>query len=134
MDSNLIIYLYYYLKSNSVLLHFYSCCIVITIRSVRSENTACTKVVNLFARNVRIALIITTKKLDLGDLVQEVVCISLVMSSAAHRFGLVEFWIFVVVFYRQAQWKKSKQVPVFKIWRFQIHELLRTLLLRAVLL
>ena len=91
MDSNLIIYLYYYLKSNSVLLHFYSCCIVITIRSVRSENTACTKVVNLFARNVRIALIITTKKLDLGDLVQEVVCISLFMSSAAHRFGLVEF-------------------------------------------
>ena len=91
MDSNLIIYLYNYLKSNSVLLHFYSCCIVITIRSVNSENTACTKVVNLFARNVRIALIITTKKLDLGDLVQEVVCISLFMSSAAHRFGLVEF-------------------------------------------
>ena len=57
---------------------------MITIRSVRLENTACTKVVNLFARNVRIALIITTKKLDLGDLVQEVVCISLFMSSAAH--------------------------------------------------
>ena len=57
---------------------------MITIRSVRLENTACTEVVNLFARNVRIALIITTKKLDLGDLVQEVVCISLFMSSAAH--------------------------------------------------
>ena len=35
------------------------------------------------------------------------------MSLVAHRFGRVEFRIFVVVFYRQAHLKKSKQL--FKI-------------------
>ena len=47
------------------------------------------------------------------------------MSSAAHRFGRVEFRIFVVVFYRQAQLKKSKQI--FENRNVQIDELPKTL-------
>ena len=33
---------------------------------------------------------------------------SIFIPLVAHRFGYVEFWIFVVVFYRQAQLKKIK--------------------------
>ena len=34
----------------------------------------------------------------------------LLMSLVAHRFARVEFWIIVIVFIRQAQFKKSKQI------------------------
>ena len=49
------------------------------------------------------------------------------LSLVAHRFGHVEFgiWnIIVIVFFRQEQLKKSKQI--FKIRHVQIHELPRT--------
>jgi hypothetical protein len=46
------------------------------------------------------------------------------MSLAAHRFGWVEFGIFVVVFCREAQWKKSKEI--FEIRHVQIDEMPRT--------
>ena len=48
------------------------------------------------------------------------------MFSAAHGFEHLEFehWIFVVVFYWQAQWKKSKRT--FNIRHAQIDELPRT--------
>ena len=127
MDSTLIIYTN--LKSNSFLLHYYSCCIVITIRSVRLENTACTKVVNLFARNVRIALIITTKKLDLGDLVQEVVCISLFMWIWTCRILNIEYLLFFLQAGTVEKIKNKYTYSKFKIRHFQIHELPRTLLI-----
>ena len=47
------------------------------------------------------------------------------MSLVAHRFGRVEFRIFVIVFFRQAQLKKSKQI--FEIQHVQIDDLPRTL-------
>ena len=47
--------------------------------------------------------------------------ISEVMSLVAHRFGRVEFWMFVVAFLRLAQLKKSKQY--FEIWHVLIGEL-----------
>ena len=46
------------------------------------------------------------------------------MSLVAHRFGHVEFRI-LVVFYRQAQLKKSKQI--FQIRHVQMNQLPRTL-------
>ena len=44
------------------------------------------------------------------------------MSFVAHRFGGVEFRIIVVVFFRQAQLKKSKQVfEISKSMSYQGH-------------
>ena len=43
------------------------------------------------------------------------------MSLVAHRFGRVEFQKFAIVFFRQAQLKKSKQI--FEIRHIQIDEL-----------
>ena len=39
-----------------------------------------------------------------------VICNMIFISLVAHRIGLVEFRIFVIVFYRQAQLKKSKLI------------------------
>ena len=53
------------------------------------------------------------------------------MSLVAHWYRIFEYWLFVVVSYRQAQWKKSKQI--FKIRHIQINELPRTLKLKLSL-
>ena len=42
------------------------------------------------------------------------------MPLVAHRFGCVEFQIFVAVFYKQAQMKKSKQVFKIRNLKFEI--------------
>ena len=49
----------------------------------------------------------------------------LLMSLVAHRFGRVEYWIFVIFFFRQMQLKKSKQI--FEIRHVQIDDRPRNL-------
>ena len=51
------------------------------------------------------------------------------MSLVAHRFGHVEFRIFVIVFFRQVKLKKSKQI--FEIRHVQINKLLKYGFLRS---
>ena len=48
------------------------------------------------------------------------------MSLVAHRFNHVEFRIFVIVFFRQAHLKKSKQIFEIETRNVQIDELPRT--------
>ena len=51
------------------------------------------------------------------------------MSLVAHRFWRVEFRIFVIVFYRQAELKKSNNKYLFEIQQVQTDELPRTLVI-----